>query len=285
MEKWVNHPDEQDAAVKVKALSRWNNYYVQGLQQMQADFDFDGLYLDEIAYDRVTMMRAKAVLGRERLIDHHSDKGGFTPSPATNYLELYPFIDSLWYGEGFDYDGSKPAYWLLEMAGVALGLNSDMLRYSGTTPKHFHGMLFGNANRWQCALDDPVGSCPFDPRAVWGLWADFGIASATLHGWWMARERAGAGYKPPVTSSGAAGGVQATAFVRRGEKTLVVLASFATNDTTVTLDIDWSALGLDVATAKLTAPQLLPMQPKTATFAPGDAITVPAAQGVLLLLE
>lgn len=39
---------EQDAAIKVKALSRWNNYYVQGTMQMQRDFNFDGIYLDEI---------------------------------------------------------------------------------------------------------------------------------------------------------------------------------------------------------------------------------------------
>ena len=146
-------------------------------------------------------------------------------------------------------------------------------------------MLFGNGNRWQCALDEPVGACPFDPRAMWGLWADFGIANATLHGWWMARERAGAGYKPPVASSGAADGVQATVFVRYGEKTLIVLASFAADDTKVTLDLDWPALGLNAATAKLSAPQLLPMQPNAATFAPGDTITVPAAQGMLLVLK
>ena len=93
---WSNHYFEQDAAIKVKALSRWNNYYVEGLRQMRTDFNFDGLYLDEIAYDRVTMRRSKHVLGPTGLIDHHSDQGGFTLSPAMNYLELYPFIDSLW---------------------------------------------------------------------------------------------------------------------------------------------------------------------------------------------
>ena len=96
---WSNHVFEQDAAIKVKAMSRWNNYYVEGLRQMKADFNFDGLYLDEIAYDRVTMRRSKHVLGPEGLIDHHSDQKGFTLSPAMNYLELYPFIDSLWYEE------------------------------------------------------------------------------------------------------------------------------------------------------------------------------------------
>ena len=34
-----------------------------------------GVYLDEIAYDRVTIMRTKAVLGDTKLIDHHCDIG------------------------------------------------------------------------------------------------------------------------------------------------------------------------------------------------------------------
>jgi len=31
----------------VKAMSRWNNYYVQGNLQMQKDFQLDGIYLGE----------------------------------------------------------------------------------------------------------------------------------------------------------------------------------------------------------------------------------------------
>ena len=41
---------------------------------MQRDFNYDGIYLDEIAYDRVTIMRTKAVLG-DCLLDHHCDIG------------------------------------------------------------------------------------------------------------------------------------------------------------------------------------------------------------------
>ena len=59
---WVDHPHEQDAAIKVKALSRWNNYYVEGIRQMIDDFDYDGIYLDEIAYDRITIQRTKSVI-------------------------------------------------------------------------------------------------------------------------------------------------------------------------------------------------------------------------------
>jgi len=32
-----------DAAMRVVALSRWNNYYVEGIQQMMRDFDLDGI--------------------------------------------------------------------------------------------------------------------------------------------------------------------------------------------------------------------------------------------------
>ena len=50
------------------------------------------------------MLRTKAVLGEKGLIDHRCDIGAFTTSCAANYMELYPFIDSLWYGEGFNYE-------------------------------------------------------------------------------------------------------------------------------------------------------------------------------------
>ena len=35
----------QDAGVRVKALSRWNNYYTAGLKQIMRDYNADGIYL------------------------------------------------------------------------------------------------------------------------------------------------------------------------------------------------------------------------------------------------
>jgi hypothetical protein len=123
-----------DAAMRVVALSRWNNFYVEGIQQMTRDFALDGIYLDEIAYDRITMMRMRKLLdARAGVIDHHSDSGAFCVSPAAIYNEHYAFIDKLWYGEGFDYDTATPDYWLVEMSGLVFGLTADMLRYSGMT--------------------------------------------------------------------------------------------------------------------------------------------------------
>ena len=90
----------QDAAVRVRALSRWNNYYVEGIRQMARDVGSNGVYLDEIAYDRVTMMRVRSVLGDGGVIDHHANSNGDSGgSPSCNYMELFPFIDRLWYVE------------------------------------------------------------------------------------------------------------------------------------------------------------------------------------------
>ena len=276
---WADHANEQDAAIKVKALSRWNNYYVEGIRQMIADFGFDGLYLDEIAYDRVTMLRAKTVLGADRLIDHHSDQGGFTPSPAANYLELYPFIDSLWYGEGFDYDHVSPSYWLAEMSGIPHGLNADLLRYAGQTPAHFKGMLVGSGNRWQESLSGPPDGNPFDPRNLWKLWDSFGIEHAVMFGWWLDGER-GAGTVPVVASNSS---VKVTTYVRKGVSALVAVASFLDVDVDVTLSLDWAALGLDRG-LELRAPQIIPFQPNATSFPATKPFTVRHGQGWIFLL-
>lgn len=278
-EGWVPHTNEADAAVKVRGLSRWNNYYVEGLRWLGEKLGTDGIYLDEIAYDRVTMLRARRVLGVSGLIGHHSDSAHYATSSALNYLELYPFIDSLWYGEGFDYERASAVFWLCEMSGLPHGLTNELLRYGGQTPAHFKGMLFGSANRWQGPFDVPLGTSPFDPRAVWALWDRFGIDSAVMYGFWLDAER-GAGTVPAVANDT---GVKVTAFVRRGQATLLALASFVPRNLSVTLKVDWARLGLPASTP-LVAPQLVPMQPARRVFADGEAIAVTAGQGWLLTL-
>eukprot|EP01060_Flectonema_neradi_P039927 TRINITY_DN8959_c0_g1_i1.p2 TRINITY_DN8959_c0_g1~~TRINITY_DN8959_c0_g1_i1.p2 ORF type:complete len:421 (+),score=46.56 TRINITY_DN8959_c0_g1_i1:1874-3136(+) len=278
---YLPNPIEQDAAVKVKALSRWNNYYVRGLYQITRDYSCDGIYLDEIAYDRVTMMRAKKALGPNSLIDHHSDCGAFTPSPAMNYMELYPFIDSLWYGEGFKYDEATPDYWLAEISGIPYGLNSDMLRYSGMTPFPYRGMLHASANRWQCGFGEPVGSCPFDPRDVWGLWSSFDISSSIMFGWWLSHEDPL--FKLPITTSSP--NLKITSYIRKGTKALIVIASFTNTTVNATLTIDWDAVGLSESGSELISPSLRPMQPTAGSYAPTSAIPIKGSSGLILILQ
>jgi hypothetical protein len=79
------------------------------------------------------MKRLRKILDRSKqgaLIDLHSanqynPRDGFANS-ANLYLEHFPYIDRLWFGEYFDYD-SAPDFWLVEVSGIPFGLMGEML--------------------------------------------------------------------------------------------------------------------------------------------------------------
>jgi len=277
----------QDAAIRVRALSRWNNYYVAGIKQMMRDFGADGVYLDEIAYDRQTMMRVRSVLGDGGVIDHHANSAGDSGgSPSTNYMELFPFIDRLWYGEGFNYNTPKFDYWLVEISGVPSGLSADMLRYTtgmahthGQTRYHYRGMLVGSAFRYTAA------DSPFNPTNLWRLWDAFAIQNATMVGWWEDVEQ-GQGAVPIQVSNT---DFKATAFVQAGKQTMVAIADFSSNlanyTSTVSMQFDWSALGLDGSTVRLHVPAIPPFQlDNLGVFDWNHTFSIGAEQGGLLLI-
>ena len=250
---------------------------------MIRDFQLDGIYLDEIAYDRVTMMRMKKLLDqRDGVIDHHSDSGAFCVSPAMIYMEHYPFIGKLWYGEGFNYDAASPDYWLVEMSGLAFGLTAEMLRYEGMTPKHFHGMLFGSSNRWQSGIDPAsVTTDAYVPVALWRLWADVGIANAAMFGFWLADVDS---TLLPISANST--GVKVTTYALPA-RALVVVASFLGAPATVVLAINNTILSLpgSVADYCLNAPVLLPFQPTAVKLRATDAFIVPPGQGHIFTLD
>ena len=55
---------EVDAAIVTQGLSRWHNYYLEGLGWLIRDVGIDGLYLDGIGYDREIMKRVLPVASR-----------------------------------------------------------------------------------------------------------------------------------------------------------------------------------------------------------------------------
>ncbi len=46
--------------------SRWYNYYIEGLAWLVKNVDIDGLYLDDVTYDRRTVKRIRKVLDNEK---------------------------------------------------------------------------------------------------------------------------------------------------------------------------------------------------------------------------
>jgi hypothetical protein len=251
-----------DAAIATAGLSRWHNYYIEGLNWLIRNTGIQGLYLDGIGYDREIMKRVRKVMqrsGRDCLIDFHSGNN-FHPEYGLNncanqYMELFPCIDSLWFGEGFDYN-ETPDYWLVEIAGIPYGLFGEMLGAGNP----WRGMLFGMTSRG-------------DSQAIWKVWDEFGINEAKMIGFWDTQCPAQTGRKD----------VLATAYVKNG-KALIAVASWATNSVTVPLRIDSAAMGMDPAMMNLYAPPIQGFQPE-ALFKPGEGIPVQPGKGWLLLAD
>jgi hypothetical protein len=260
---WYNRSAKGDvcAAVLTSGASRWYNYHVEGLRWLVENVGIDGLYLDDVTYDRETLKRIRKVLARRPgcLIDLHSNTA-FSRQPANQYMEFFPYIDRLWFGESFNYD-DPPDYWLVEISGIPYGVMGEMLQGGGNP---WRGMLYGMTTRLPWSGD---------PRPLWKVWDEFGIGQSRMIGYW----------DPACPVRSESSGVLATAYVRPG-KALIAVASWAKGPVDCRLKVDWKALSIDPKKAVLTAPEIKGFQP-AARFAPTDAIPVQPGRGWVLVVS
>lgn len=85
----------------------------------------------------------------------------------------------------------------------------------------------------------------------------------------------------PVTADSES--VKATVYLHPG-RALLSIGNFSDTTAAVALAIDWKALGLDPAKARLSAPEINHFQ-KAHTWSPGDTITIGPRRGYLIYLE
>ncbi len=258
---------EIDAAIETTGLSRWHNYYLEGLAWLLRSVEIDGLYLDGIGYDRQIMKRVRRVLDRNRpgsLIDFHSGNE-FTfhdlrISPANKYMEHFPYIDSLWFGEEYDYN-ETPDYWLTEISGIPFGLFSEMLQNNGNP---WRGMVYGMTARYYQGAD---------PKHIWKVWDDFGIQDAEMIGYWA----------PTCPVKTSRKDVLVTVY-KKSRRSLIAIASWAKAPLSSHLSIDWKALGLDPEKARMSAPPIEGFQ-QSASFSLSSGIPLEPGKGWLLIIE
>ncbi|MGW6275227.1 glycoside hydrolase domain-containing protein [Streptomyces sp. NPDC055060] len=275
---WVA-PDVGDVAVVTSGESRWHNSYVSGIERLRRVVGVDGLYLDDVAYDRTTMKRVRKALSASGetppLVDLHSCNQYRAPdgfaSSANLYAELLPYVDRLWLGELFDYEGdhadghgdharpegaagADPAYWLVEISGIPFGLMGEMLEGGGNP---WRGLVFGMTARAPMT----------DVRPLWRAFDRLRLPEAEMTGWWATAAppvRTGRDDVPATTWEGPGGIVTA-------------LASWAPE----AVDVVLSAPSGPVAAY---APAIEGFQPER-RFAPGEAIRVEPGRGWLVRLE
>ncbi|WP_221284654.1 glycoside hydrolase domain-containing protein [Mucilaginibacter sp. SP1R1] len=263
-------PEVKDAAIVNSGMSRWHNYYVEGMNWLVNNVGIDGIYLDDVAFDRITMKRIKRVLtqnGHQGIIDLHSanqynKSDGFNNS-ANLYMEHFPYLNRLWFGEYFDYEHNDPDFFLTEVSGIPFGLMGEMLQGGGNP---YRGMIYGMTNRMPWSDNA-------DPRPLWKAWDNFGIQGSKMIGYWVDNS--------PVKTDNAE--VLATVY-KKDSRAMIAIASWAAADTSIKLKIDWKALGIDESKAHITAPAIKNFQ-RAASYNPDSLIPVAKAKGCILVIE
>ena len=216
---------DMDLSVITTPDSRWNNYYLEGLDWMIRNLGLDGVYIDDSALDHKTLQRARRIMdrdGKQRLIDIHSwnhmnQWAGYANSIHL-YLELLPYVDRTWLGEGFGANNS-PDFWLVEMSGIPFGLMSETLDAHNL----FRGMIYGMLPRLPWSGN---------PVEMWKVWDDFGMEEAVMHGYWDERN--------PVKTDNK--DIPATVYIR-GDKAMVVLANWTETPQSAKITLDETLLG------------------------------------------
>jgi len=234
----------QDLSVITTPDSRLNNFYLEGLDWMCKNIGIDGMYIDDSALDRVTLKRARKILDRNRptaRIDlhtwnHFNNMAGWACC-LNLYMDLLPYYDLLWIGEGRSYDRSSD-YWLVEISGIPFGLTSQMLQGGGNP---YRGMVFGITNR--------LGWHGPTPEHIWNFWDEYRFVERDMIGFW----------DPicPVKTNTADMG--ATVF-RGTRDTVIALANWTDKPIAGKIAIDWQALGIDADKYEASRPAIVKFQ-------------------------
>jgi hypothetical protein len=261
--QWYTHlgKGEVDAAILSSGESRLYNYYIEGLDWLIKNMDIDGVYLDDVSYDRRILKRMRKVMEMNKpgcMIDLHSNTQ-FSNGPANQYLEYFPYIDKTIFGEGFNWNIMPADYWLVETSGIPYGIMNDIFFQDDVNNRR--GMTYGMTIR--------LGKS----WAMWELWDLFGIADAEMHGYWE---------RNPVVQTDQKD-VLATAFIKNG-KTLVAIGSWRDKPVMAKLNIDWKRLGLNPSEISITAPEIKSYQ-KERTFIAGESIPVDALGDCILIIS
>lgn len=256
---------EMDISVITTPDSRWNNYYLEGLSWMIRNYGLRGVYIDDSALDRETLKRARRLLdgdGVRRQIDIHSwnhmnEWAGYANS-LHMYLDLLPYVDRTWLGEGFGADNT-PDFWLVEMSGIPFGLMSETLDAHNV----WRGMVYGMAPRLPWSGN---------PVPVWKLWDAVGMKDAVMYGWWDP--------ETPATTDNAK--VLVTAYKLPGGKALLALANWTDEPQTATLALDAAKLGFTPTRAIL--PEVESLQ-TAADIDLSQPMAVEGGKGMFILVE
>lgn len=259
---------ETDLSVITTPDSRLNNFYVAGLDWMVQKLGIDGVYIDDSALDRYTLMRARKVIdnyrpeGRMDLHswNHFNEWAGFT-NCLNLYMDLLPYFDLVWIGEGRDYNRA-PDHWLIEVSGIPFGLPGQMLEGGGNP---WRGMVYGITNRpgW-------VGN---SPSSLWKFWDEYKIEAKIMTGYWEEKSLAQTG-NPSVKAS----------VYKSQDEAIISVANWTDQEQITSLKFAWEDAGMDPGMTDIFIPEIAGFQTEQKTLSL-DKIAIPGKKGFLIVLK
>ena len=262
------YPPRLDLAVITTPDTRWDNFYLEGLDYLVREYGIDGLYIDDTALTGESMQRARRILdrdGKRRLVDNHSwnhhDPRAGSGNTNLAFIDLYPYFDLLWRGEGF-YNNTPSDFWLIERSGIAFGIAGEMLGKGNP----FRGLLFGMTDR---------AGWGGGPAGLWKFFDEVKLGDMELVGWWDD--------ECPVKVSGSEE-IKASVWKGKGDAVLVV-ANFSKEPRTATIAFDARRLGFDGAKTKWTQPEIAGVQKSAAAPDLTAPVTVPGEKGFILYAD
>ena len=260
--------DETDLSVITTPDGRLNNFYVAGLEWMVKNIGIDGVYIDDSALDRYTLQRARKIIDQYRpegrmdlhSWNHFNDWAGYT-NCLNLYMDLLPYFDLVWIGEGRDYNRA-PDHWLIEVSGIPFGLPGQMLEGGGNP---WRGMIYGITNRagW-------VGNTPIE---IWKFWDEYKITDKLLTGYWNENH--------PVKSSN---NKVFTSLFKGEKESILTVANWSDKDQPVSLNIRWQTLGIDPSKTEIFMPAIKDFQDAEEDVELNDLI-VPEKKGFLIIIR
>ena len=231
---------EIDLSVVTTPDSRLNNFYVAGLDWMVQNIGIDGVYIDDSALDRYTLRRARKIIDKYRpdgrmdlhSWNHFNKWAGFT-NCLNLYMDLLPYLDLVWIGEGRDYNRA-PDHWLIEVSGIPFGLPGQMLEGGGNL---WRGMVYGITNR--------PGWVGISPAGLWKFWDKYKIEEKIMTGYW---EKAN-----PVKTNNSL--VKASIY-KSDDEVIISIANWSDKEQKCSVDIAWSKLGMEKASTDIFIPEI-----------------------------
>ncbi len=259
---------ETDLSVISTPDSRLNNFYVAGLDWMVQNLGIDGVYIDDSALDRYTLMRARKIIDRYRpegrmdlhSWNHFNEWAGYA-SCLNLYMDLLPYFDLLWIGEGRDYNRA-PDHWLVEVSGIPFGLTGQMLEGGGNP---WRGMVYGITNR--------AGYLGISPSGLWKFWDEYKMEDKIMKGYWENEN--------PVKVSEPS--IKASIYLGNDEA-VIALANWSDMDKNTSVKVSWAKLGMEAAASEIFIPEIQGFQlPQKIVSL--DRVVIPGKKGYLIILR